>query len=259
MRVAGGTSGFTLLEAMIALVLGTMAMGLVYRVLIAQQRRATDLAMRASVDNTLRTAIGFITGELSHAGAGVAPSDFLAVAPESVSYRARRGSGIACSVTPSSVDLLAEPFAAYRQPQPGRDSLMLFVANDSLGNGWIAGPVNGVTSSNCGGRRSLRISTLLDSVTLSRLAPGSLPPLLVDEIMQLKLYRSQGSYWLGARSVSGGETIQPVTGPFEAGGLALSFTDSTGALTWNPDAIRAGRVMLRAKADSAAALLPLRN
>jgi hypothetical protein len=244
---------------MIALVLGTVAMGLVYRVLIAQQRRATDLAMRAAVDNTLRTAVGFISEELSHAGAGIAPSDFLAVASESLGYRARRGSGIACSVTSSSVDLMAEPLAAYRQPQPGRDSLMLFVGNDSVGNGWIVGPVNGVTASVCGGRRSLRISTRLDSLTVSRLAPGSLSPLLVVEVMQLKLYRSQGNYWLGARSVSGGETIQPVTGPLEAGGLAFSFTDSTDAPTWNPDAIRAGRVVVRAKADSAAALLPLRN
>jgi hypothetical protein len=59
--------------------------------------------------------------------------------------------------------------------------------------------------------------------------------------------------------VSAGETIQPVTGPLEPGGLAFSFTDSAAAPTWNPDAIRAGRVLARVKADSAAALLPLRN
>jgi hypothetical protein len=178
-RVARLTSGFTLVEAMIAMVLCTVVLDLVYRVLIAQQRQATDLALRAARDNTLRTAVGFITGELSHAGAGIAPSDFLSVAPESISYRARRGSGIACSVTPSSVDVLSEPFATYRQPQSGRDSLMLFVASDSAGGGWIAGPVNGVSGSACGARRSLRISTRLDSLALARLIPGSMAPLVV--------------------------------------------------------------------------------
>jgi hypothetical protein len=46
--------------------------------------------------------------------------------------------------------------------------------------------------------------------------------------MQIKLYQSQGNYWLGARSVSAGEVIQPVLGPLDNNGLSFAFRDSAG-------------------------------
>jgi hypothetical protein len=49
--------------------------------------------------------------------------------------------------------------------------------------------------------------------------------------MQAKLYRSQGAWWLGARSESAGEVIQPVAGPLAPAGLRLVYRDSLGLPT----------------------------
>ena len=67
--------------------------------------------------------------------------------------------------------------------------------------------------------------------------------------MQLKLYSSGGRHWLGARSLSAGETIQPVLGPLTATGLALTYLDSTGAPTSDPRRVRSIAVTLHAVTD----------
>jgi hypothetical protein len=64
--------------------------------------------------------------------------------------------------------------------------------------------------------------------------------------MQIRLYQSGGEYWLGARSVSAGETIQPLIGPLTSRGLALSYRDSAGATTTVAGNIRSIGITLRA-------------
>jgi hypothetical protein len=62
--------------------------------------------------------------------------------------------------------------------------------------------------------------------------------------MELKLYESGGNAWLGARSVSTGEAIQPVAGPLTLkDGLQLSYLSASGAPTTDPANIRS--VVLR--------------
>jgi hypothetical protein len=202
-----------------------------------------------------------------------ASPDLVAFSAESVTYRATRGSGMACGLSLTSVDLLGPVHGAFRRPQAGRDSLLVFVGAGP-GREWITGPVIGVASSSCGGSSSVRISTLLDSVALAAASIGPLFPVRLFEIMQIKLYQSQGSHWLGARSVSAGEVIQPVLGPLDSNGLAITFRDSVGALATQPFEVRSGEVVIRAQAtqavhgpggisqllrDSVRVAIPLRN
>ena len=131
-----------------------------------------------------------------------------------------------------------------------------------------------IASASCGGGSSLRLTTILDSVAIAGATTGPLFPVRLFEIMQLKLYQSQGSHWLGARSVSAGEVIQPVLGPLDSNGLAITFRDSVGALAIRGSDVRSGEVIIRARAsqmihgsggasqmlrDSVRVTIPLRN
>ena len=213
-------AGFTLIESMVALLLTVLVLALVYRLLVAQQRTASLQAQRVLLQTNLRSAAAFISAELRDVSTDSANLDLLAFAPESVTYRATRGSGIACRVSPTSVELLGDSYGAFRRPQSGRDSLLVYVAAGP-GREWVSGPVTAVGASTCGGASSLRLSTLLDSVTLAAASTGPLFPVRLFEIMQIKLYQSQGNYWLGARSVSAGEVIQPVLGPLDTNGTLV--------------------------------------
>jgi hypothetical protein len=64
--------------------------------------------------------------------------------------------------------------------------------------------------------------------------------------MQLKLYQSEGESWLGARSVSGGEAVQPVLGPLAgANGFRLDYLNGQGAPTADVNAIKSIRLTVR--------------
>ena len=271
MRVS--KAGFTLIESMVALLLTVLLLALVYRLLVAQQRTASVQAQRVFLQANLRSAAAFISTDLRDVSTDSANLDLLAFAPESVTYRATRGSGIACRISPTSVELFGETYGAFRRPQPGRDSLQLYVAAGP-GREWVSGPVTAVGLSACGGASSLRLSTLLDPVALAAASMGPLFPVRVFEVMQIKLYQSQGSYWLGARSVSAGEVIQPVLGPLESNGLSFTFRDSAGGLVTRAFEVRSGEVVIRALAaqavsgafgtrqllrDTARVVIPLRN
>ena len=70
--------------------------------------------------------------------------------------------------------------------------------------------------------------------------------------MELKLYPDEGNWWLGARSVSGGEDdLQPVLGPLTADGFLLEYFDNNGDPTVDLRAIRSIRVTVRGLTDDA--------
>jgi hypothetical protein len=68
--------------------------------------------------------------------------------------------------------------------------------------------------------------------------------------MQLKLHEADGKSWLGARSVSAGEAIQPVLGPLaDVNGFSLQYLTAAGVATANLTAIKSIRVTLRGITD----------
>jgi hypothetical protein len=265
--------GFTLVESLVALVLTILVLTLVYRVLVEQQRTASLQAQRVLIQSNLRGAAAFISTELREVSTDSSNPDLVAFSAESVTYRATRGTGIACAVSPISVDLVGPLHGAFRRPQPGRDSLLVYVGAGP-GREWISGPVAGIVSLSCGGVSSVRLTTVLDSAAIAAATTGPLFPVRLFEIMQIKLYQSQGSHWLGARSVSAGEVIQPVLGPLDSNGLVLTFRDSVGALATRPFEVKSGEMVIRAQSsqmvrgsasvsqllrDSVRAAIPLRN
>jgi len=263
-----GTTLVELLAALTALgILGTAALGL-----LGGMMRAFQLQRGAGgVAATVRAAAAILPSELR----GLAPADLVAVAPDSISYRATRLLGVVCAASATEVRLRAgaDWSFGWRAPSPGRDTLLLFADADpssDTDDRWVAVPVLGVAPATCGAGPATAIATRLDSAAASTLVIGG--PARITEVMQVKGYQTGGSWWLGARSVSAGETVQPVVGPLAAGGLAFALLDSAGAPTTVVARARSMSVSLRSLSepvhhgaavttlsDSAAAVLRLRN
>jgi hypothetical protein len=69
----------------------------------------------------------------------------------------------------------------------------------------------------------------------------------IYEPVLLALYQSEGQQWLGMRSLSSGEAIQPLFGPLlGADGFRLAYADAAGLPTVLASAVRSVTVTLRA-------------
>lgn len=241
MRVS--RQGFTLVELLVSLVLVALLGALVTRLLLQQQRSASRLSAIDGQREVVAQAVTWVGAELLETGLIQPAGDLLAASPDSLVYRGWRAAGLACLVAPTEIRIRRDLLSSWRAPQPGRDSLALYLTADSSSPaGWRILPVLAVSPATCGARPAIRVETLI-----TRPLPATLPaltPVRTFEVMVLRFYRSRGEWWLGARSLSGGEGLQPVTGPFDAGGVGLRYSTAGGRPTARPDSIRRVELLL---------------
>jgi len=246
--------GFTLVEIMIAMGLTLLVTSALYRTLISIQRLSRGQTERVSLQSNVRAGVLALASELRDMGTVTggtsSRNDLITMAPDAVTYRAMRGVGFTCQVpTPTQITIARGSFSGYRDPQPGRDSAFLFVEG-SVETGqeatWLPFAITVVsTATACPGGRG-------PGMTLTTGVSGALPPVEVGtpvriyEVMELRLYRSDGEFWLGARSVSSGENIQPMAGPLtQANGLLLEYLDRLGGRTGDLTAVGSIGVTVR--------------
>ena len=244
--------GFTLVEIVIALVIMLVVAGALHKLLVATQRLTLSQSQQVSLQSNVRAGSLAVANELRElsAVAGGAPeqNDILGIAPTAVTYRAMRGVGFVCR-TPSASVIQINRFSGHRDPQAGRDSAYVFVAAGPATGArfWLPLAITSVsTGAACPGNLGPGISlTVSNSAAVADLEVGT--PVRITEIMELRLYRSEGHSWLGARSVSAGEAVQPVVGPLVDGeGFGLEYLSRLGVPTADPTSIASIRVRLRA-------------
>jgi prepilin-type N-terminal cleavage/methylation domain-containing protein len=241
MPLNAGRRGFTLVELLVGLVLFGLIGGVMLHATLAIQRTVRAHLSRLDAEGALDAAMGFLGSELASLGRDTASSDLLQQAAESLSYRAERGTGLACQVTPGAVWLEIGRYAGARLPQPGRDSLLLYLGPDAvlgLPGSWVAVPIFAVQNGACGSGPAWKIVTLIDTTRVSLAWLPVRVPARVFEVMQARLYRSSGATWLGVRSVSAGEIIQPLAGPFTLARSGFILRDSAGSRTTSTTATR---------------------
>jgi hypothetical protein len=242
--------GFTVVEAVIAIILFGLVGQTVLGLLTASQRLFRSQAEHAALQGTLRAGALLLPAELR----GLSGSDLLAIAPDQLTYRAMRLTGVACQVSPASVTLRQGLMYAYRSLVAGRDSLLLFVEGDlsrSDDDRWLAVPVTGAPAASAcpDGSAALTLPAIVPTAAVS-ISPAV--PVRGFEVMQLRLYQSGGQYWLGSRSVSGGEAqVQPALGPLASAGLRLAYARADGSTTANPTEVAFIRLVLQALTDGA--------
>lgn len=213
--------GLTLVELLIGLVLLGLAGTMMARSSLRLSQTTAALLARTTAQQTLDQSSAWLASELSETGRG----DLSRLAPESLSYRGYRASGLACLVTANEVRLLTGRLSRWRDPQPGRDTLLLYTGRPG-DSAWVPQPLLAVGTASCAGQPALRLQTITDSSTLATIASGTLVPVRLFERMQVRFYQAAGEWWLGARSESTGEAIQPLAGPFMAAGVRFTYADS---------------------------------
>jgi type II secretory pathway pseudopilin PulG len=233
--------GFTLLETMMAVGMSLIVSGAVYQLLFATQRLARAQAQHLSVQATVRNATLVLLNELRELNISAASeperSDVLIADATGLSYRASRGFGALCQPSTSTQLRVAQAgFNGARDPQAGRDSALVFVDGDAASDSddtWLeVGIVSVSSAASCPGTLGPGITlTLLPTPSLSGLSAGT--PVRIIEPMELKVYHSEGKAWLGIRSLSTGEAIQPLAGPLGGDGLALEYLDHDGHTTFD--------------------------
>jgi hypothetical protein len=242
--MTGGARGWALAEAAVAMVLTAVVAAAALGGLVGLQRRAAGEAERVAMASSLRTAAQVLHAELGSLDPGA--GDLATATPDRMTYRVVRGTGIGCGVAVDGIVVRTGTWRSLRLPAPGRDSLLLLGAGASWRILPLAGPIRSATCPD--GSPGLVLPTTAplpgDSVTVVR----------TFEIMELRHYLSGADAWLGLRSVSAGELIQPVSGPFQALPAPFSYLDAAGAATSDPSRVRRVRAVFRGltRADGAA-------
>lgn len=245
--------GFTLIELLITLVIVSFVALGISRIFVTQQRLATAQVEQANLQANVRLGGTAILGELLTMGPGApAGNDLVAMGAASVTYRALRGGGIACQVVANEVRLFRNPSYFSRPIVPTRDSLLLFIENDpdiASDDGWEAIPITAVNgASTCGASPAIALTTTIASPIANVVLNA---PAHVFEVMQIAEVTQGGENWLGARSVSGGQALQPVVGPLAANGLSFAYYDSLGNVTGTAANVRQIEVTLRGITEDA--------
>jgi prepilin-type N-terminal cleavage/methylation domain-containing protein len=252
--------GFTLIEIMISLVIMMMVMGAVYKLILSSQRLARGQAERVTLQSNVRVGSLAVLSDLRElntaTGGPASDNDILAIDANSVTYRGMRGAGFICQApTATEVRISRSNFSGYRDPEPTRDSLYVFLDGDpdtETDDAWLPVAITAVsTAAACPGAIGEGI-TLTTPNTASLVGLPTRTPIRFFEVMELQLHQADGSSWLGARSVSAGEAVQPVLGPLaNDSGFVLTYLDGAGAATADRTAIKSIQVTLRGLSEGA--------
>jgi prepilin-type N-terminal cleavage/methylation domain-containing protein len=238
--------GFTLVEILVALALTLIVTGSIHRLLVTTQRLSRTQAAQLDLQSSVRAGALVIASELRELNsvpAGSADqSDILSITSNSMTYRAARGIGFLCeSPRAGQVRIARSTYSGFRDPEPTRDVAYLFVeGNPAIGvaDVWLPLAITGVSStSTCPGAAGPAIS--IDVLGASSIAAAPIgTPIRLSEVMELRLYQSSGEWWLGLRSVSAGEAIQPAIGPLAgSAGLRLQYLNRAGVATNDPPSV----------------------
>lgn len=251
--MARGSTGFTLVEVMLSVVTTALVSGAVYSLLVTTQRLTRLQTERTTLQSNVRTGSLVVLeelGELSTVEGGREDqNDIVALGSSSITYRAMRGLGFICEASSATTLRLARSsFSGHRDPQPGRDQAYVFVpGNPDAGvrDSWRTATIlSAATSAACPGSLGAGITLTLSGGASAEIPePGT--PVRIAELMELRLYQSEGQSWLGARSVSAGEAIQPLLGPLASDGFRLEYLDASGIATADRSRIKSIRAGLR--------------
>ena len=258
MLIAPGRRGFTLVEVMLSLSMTLAVAGAIYTLLVTTQRLTRLQGERIRLQSSVRAGSHIVFEELSElstiVGGTADQNDIVAFGPTDVTYRAMRGIGFICQTpSPTTIRIARGTFTGHRDPQAGRDEAYVFVPGNpdtETSDSWVPAKIVSVTTAApCPGGLGAGIAlTVSAGASLGMREPGT--PVRITEVMELKLYQSDGRSWLGARSVSAGEAIQPLVGPLtDAQGFRLEYLNGTGAPTVDRALIKSIRATLRGTAE----------
>jgi Tfp pilus assembly protein PilW len=242
--------GFTMIEVLVALVVGMLVLSSVVQLLIVQGRGYRKQREQVDVRETAREAVDLLSWDLRQAA--VAGSSFAAMGANAVTIRSFRGLGTVCGKHAT--------LARYGLWRTG-GNIQATVDDTAL-----------VYQIGRGQWNKLRITAVGTPAAMGLTAcawPGARPPDVVVEFavtvttdtsyikvgapfrtfrrVQYAEYQQNSRWWLG-RKVGAAAAYELLTGPLLAptsNGLAFTYYDTLGAVTANPAAVGSVAFTLR--------------
>ncbi len=232
--------GFSMVELMIVAALSAVVMGAIYQTLTVQQKSNRQLNAVVATQQTLRTSMQFLQGEFRELGP--TSGDITAAAPESLTFRALRKTGIVCA-HPGNPNLdvysIGGAFSAG-------DSLVLFAdmgdkgfANDTIRIGYVAAAPTaaaGTCASVPSGRpwsdmnmgtARLNVALTTPGASLSDISNGAV--VRSYEKLTYGIFEKGGRFVLGRRGGAATDTVVSLIGPLAPpaqSGLKLEYFDT---------------------------------
>jgi prepilin-type N-terminal cleavage/methylation domain-containing protein len=250
--------GFTMIEVIVALVVGMVVLGSVVQMLIVQSKGYRKQREQVDVRETAREAASLLSWDLKQAALGGSP--FIVMGANAVTIRSPRGVGTICGKAPVPGLPATQP-ARYGLWKTGGnfaatvdDTALVyqFGRDTALGQSrWTKLKISAVGTPaamgvpNCvwtGGRApdmviEFALSLPVNKFDTSWIKVGA--PVRTFRKVQYAEYQSGGRWWLG-RKVGSAASFEQLTGPLLApasGGLTFTYYDANGAVTADPTAV----------------------
>jgi len=242
--------GFTMIELIVAFVVGLIVLGSVVQMMIVQGRGYRKQREMVDVRETAREAAALLSWDLRHAA--VEGSPFVVMGANTVTVRSQSGMGTICA----KHALLAR-YGLWKTA----GSILATVDDTAL-----------VYQIGRGGWNKLKITAVGTPVSMGVTAcawPGARPPDVVVEFavntktdtsyikvgapfrnfrrVEYAEYQQNSRWWLG-RKVGAAASYEKLTGPLLApasNGLAFTYYDTLGVVTINPAAVGSVAFTLR--------------
>lgn len=228
--------GFTLIELIIVVALGTVVVLAVHTVLITTLRAYTVVGSQVQSRQTVRAGLNVLFAELREVSAS--GGDVLAMGQDSVTIRSMTSFGLVCAVT-----LGGTPRVTVRRDGIAiapEDSVFILADNDvdkASDDVWLVDGVGTVdTLATCpSGDAAAEISLpgLGTAMTVDSVRTGA--PVRSYTHSWYGLHEWEGEWYLGWRGPSGSK--EPLVGPLRSrseGGLRIEYFDASGNSTTTP-------------------------
>lgn len=253
------SAGFTALELMITVLVGSIILAATYAVMVSQQR---FFALETQVQDSresLRAAAAVLAAELREGAS--AGGDLMAIASDSFALRTTIGFGVTCNQ--NKAEKRYNVRSMWGEWTVG-DSVLVFDDNNpgAADDAWRVQRMVGidyVTPGTCvyGGNAQARLT--VDTTRLGIRIGSQMRPF---RWYVYKLYEEGGRYWLGRRTLSQ-SSYTPVVGPLMAPGvpgaspgLVLTYYDGNGNVTATPANVGSVQIAVRSESYGMAPRLP---
>jgi hypothetical protein len=244
-------AGFTVVELMLAIIIGGMVIGLATSLGVRSQRFHRELGVAGDRLDQVEQTAALLAVDLRAIAPGEGDIASGQARDTALQFRATIGSAVVCDTSGNRVSLApaaatSPVLAAYVTPPVAGDTAWVLFADLGAAARWRARPITATNSDQgqcwLGGRDLSGLAAASSRVVLTLgageggvVTPGSL--VRVTRLSRYSLYRaSDGGWYLGLRewnaTMASFNAIQPVSGPFLSaarGGLAFVYRDSIGA------------------------------
>lgn len=237
--------GFTLVELLVVVVLGSLMTLAIYQVLITNSRTYAVNNAQIQGQQSLRAGMDVLFGELREISAD--EGDIVSMAVDSVTIRTSRAFGLVCATNYGVSPPTVTAFRIGPVVEAG-DSIFLFAdnmpsfASDDV---WLTMGVSAVdTTATCVGgapAQELSVGTLASTGDTVRMGA----PLRAFDTYTYGLSMWEGEPYL-SRQISTAGAADPLVGPLlTTGGLTFRYLDSLGAVTTTATDVAQIEVRLR--------------